>query len=282
MNAHRTASIAAMHAKVGSSKRPTRIPRAHPPTLIEADYAAALVDLVAMWRTAAAPIIADYNARTDDTKKQRTKLERVRQSVQSSIRRTPDVAARSAKRTVDHSKAQVARQTKAALGVEVPTYPQGLDKRIEGFIQENVAAIQRLGNATVDQMEATLARAFAEGWSDTEVAEELTKRFAMSEKAARGIARDQIQRLYAQVTRMQHHDLGVKVFRWMNSPGHIARGVVRPSHRVKHGKLFPYKGSRAPSFFPGDEPNCGCYEEPAFEEIKASARAMAGKGRSRS
>jgi SPP1 gp7 family putative phage head morphogenesis protein len=277
VNAARTAAIAAQAVRFGQAKRPTRIPKAHPPTLIETDFAAAMVAMVAEWRALAQPLIDDYNRRTDDTRRARTKLNTVRAAVQSSIRRAPTVAERSAKRTVQHSKAQVARQTKAALGIEVPTFPPGIDKRVEGFIQENAAAVQRLGNATVDQMEATLARAFTEGWSDAEVAEELIRRFAMTEKHARSLARDQIQRLYSQVTRMQHHELGVAVFRWMTRDD--AR--VRHSHAVKHGKLFPYKGSRAPSFFPGDEINCRCWEEPVLEEIKASVRALAGKGRRR-
>jgi hypothetical protein len=184
VNAARTAAIAAQAVRFGQAKRPTRIPKAHPPTLIETDFAAAMVAMVAEWRALAQPLIDDYNRRTDDTRRARTKLNTVRAAVQSSIRRAPTVAERSAKRTVQHSKAQVARQTKAALGIEVPTFPPGIDKRVEGFIQENAAAVQRLGNATVDQMEATLARAFTEGWSDAEVAEELIRRFAMTEKHA--------------------------------------------------------------------------------------------------
>jgi SPP1 gp7 family putative phage head morphogenesis protein len=274
-NAARTAAFA---SAFGLASRPRRVPQAQPPTIIEADYAAELVAFAQEWRAAAEQLIADLPRlyRTDDVRTTRRRTARVRGAVESTVARVPVIAERSARRVVEHSKRQVARQTKAALGIEIPA-PINAEPRVRAFIAENVALVQKLGNATADTMEATLARAFAEGWSDTEVAEELTKRFGMAERHARFIARDQITRLYSQVTRMQHHDLGVAVFRWMTRRDRH----VRHSHKVKHGRLFPYKGSRAPSFFPGDEIGCRCWEEPVFEEIKANARALAGKGRAR-
>lgn len=260
-----------MHVVVGAAKRPHRIPRAHPPTLIEAEYAADLVALVQMWRA-----IAQEAIRLDDVRTVPGKARRVRDVVQSSIRRAPALAERTARRVVSHSKAQVARQTKAALGVEVPAFPN-IEPRISAFIVENVARIQKLGNAIADELESMLARAYAEGMGEAEVAAEIAKRFGIAERQARFLARDQVQRLYTQVTRMQYQDLGVAVFRWMTRED----THVRNSHRVKHGRVFPYKGSRAPSFLPGDEPGCRCWEEPAMEEIKAGARALAGKGRGR-
>lgn len=272
MTADTTARLAATYAAYGLARRPHRVPRAQPPSLIEAEYAAQLVAMVGEWRAVATQAI-----RLDDVTSVPGKARRVRETVTSTVRRTQTIAERTARRTVDHSKRQVARQTKAALGVEVPAYPPGIEPRIQAFIVENVAAMQKLGNATADALESTLARAYADGWGADELAEELTRRFGIAERSARGIARDQMQRLYAQVTRMQHEDLGVTVFRWHTQQD----GKVRSSHAVKDGRVFPYKGSRAPSFLPGEEPNCRCWAEPSFEEIKASARALAGKGRTR-
>lgn len=278
MTPEQTAAYAAQFVKVGLSARAHRVPRAQYPALVEADYAAELVALAQEWRSAAQALLEDLPTlyRVDDVSRTRAKTERVRTAVKSTIRRAPAVAERSARRVVDHSKRQVARQTKAALGVEVPAM-SNVEPRVQAFIAENVALAQKLGNATADNLEATLARAFAEGWSDAEVAEELTKRFGIAERHARFIARDQIQRLYSQVTRTQYNDLGVRAFRWMTQEDRR----VRHSHKVKHGRIFPYRGSRAPSFFPGDEIGCRCWEEPAFEEIKATARELAGKGRNR-
>lgn len=267
-----TARFVAMHARIGSRDRPHRVPRSRPPLLIESEYATQLVSFVQEWRAAIAPLI-----RRDDITRSKPTLDKARSGAVSSVRRTPVVAERTARRVAQHVNKQIERQTEAALGVAVPTMDYNVEPRIRAFIQENVALIQKLGNRTLDDVETILTRAYAEGLGEADIADELIKRFDIAERHARFIARDQVQRLYSQVTRMKHKEVGVSVFRWKTQED----GHVRTSHRLKSNKLFPYEGSRAPSFFPGDETGCRCYEEPTFEEIKAKVRALAGKGRRR-
>jgi SPP1 gp7 family putative phage head morphogenesis protein len=202
---------------------------------------------------------------------------RARSSVTSTIQRVPVVAVRSARRVADHHSQQFGQQTEAALGVAVPTLDTGLDQRIQHFIHENVSLMQKLGEKTMGDVESIVARAFTTGESADDVAAELMRRFDIAERHARFIARDQMQRLYAQVARMRNKETGVRVFQWMT----MEDADVRSWHAVKDGKFFPYEGSRAPSFFPGDEPNCRCWEEAVFEEIKARVAELLGKGRQR-
>lgn len=207
----------------------------------------------------------------------RTVTNRTRSAVTTTISRVPVVAVRTARRTADHQKNQFMRQTEAALGVKVPTLDQGLDQRIAHFVHENVALIQKLGDKTVNDIESIVARAFTTGEGADDVQGELQRRFDIAERHARFIAHDQMQKLYAQVTRMRHKDAGVLAFMWktMEDP------KVRAWHAVKDNKIFPYTGSRAPSFFPGDEAGCRCWEEPVFEGIKQRVADVLGKGRER-
>lgn len=272
------AQFVAMHARIGSRDRPHRIPKSRPPVLIEAEYAAQLVAFVHEWRALIAPLVRrDSIDRRDDITRSKPTLDRARSSVAASIRRTPVVAERTAKRVVSHVSRQIEKQTEAALGVAVPTLDHNVDPRIRSFIQENVALIQKLGNRTLDDVETILTRAYSEGLGDADVADEIMKRFDIAERHARFIARDQVGRLYAQVTRMKHKEIGVSLFRWKTQED----SHVRTAHRLKSNKIFPYEGSRAPSFFPGDDPGCRCWEEAVFDEIKAKVRALAGKGRKR-
>ena len=248
------------------------VPRAAPPRLIEAEYAKELVSFVREWRVALVSLLGE---RTDSISRSKPHLRKARTVLTSTIQRTHHVADRTARAVVRHSKAQVARQTKAALGVTVPTVDRGVPARIEGFIHENVARIQRLGNKTLDDVETILAKAYADGLGEADVAAELHERFAIAERHARFLARDQVTKLYAKVTRMQHQEVGVRVFRWKTQRD----GHVRKAHAVKHDRIFPYTGSRAPSFLPGDETGCRCWEEPVFEEIREMAGI--GKGRKR-
>lgn len=207
----------------------------------------------------------------------RSHTTRARGAVTRTLERVPVIAVRTARRATDHQKNEFMRQTEAALGVKVPTVDAGIDQRIQHFVHENVSLIQKLGEKTIGDVEGVIARAFTTGQDADEVAAEIMRRFDIAERHARFIARDQMQRLYSQVTRMRHKETGVAAFQWWTQ----GDGHVRSSHAVKHKKIFPYEGSRAPSFFPGDDVGCRCWEEPVFEEIKAKARELLGKGRRR-
>lgn len=202
---------------------------------------------------------------------------RARSAVTSTIQRVPIIAVRTARRAADFHKQQFARQTAAALGISVPTLDTGLDQRIQHFIHANVTKMQALGEKAIGEVESILAQAFVTGEGADDVAAAIMRRFDIAERHARFIARDQVQRLYAQVTRMRHKEVGVAAFMWKT----MKDGNVRSSHAVKSDRVFPYEGSRAPSFFPGDDHNCRCWEEPWFEQLKARVRELVGKGRQR-
>lgn len=289
-NADRTAELVAHYVRAGLAKRPRRIPRGQYPRLLEAEYATALVQLVNEWRAAAQEMLSELpgildEARRDEAAPQqarfdsptRTRTTKTRESVRSTVERVPLVAARSAKRIVDHQQKQFQKQTEAALGVKLTTHDQGLDRRIQHFITENVSRMQAYGDAVVNEVEGILARAYTSGQSADEVAEEILKRFDIAENKARFLARDQVGRLYSQVSRMRSKETGVQAFMWWTQ----GDGHVRSSHATKHKRIFPYEGSRAPSFFPGDDPGCRCWEEAVFEELKEKVRKLLGKGRKR-
>lgn len=187
----------------------------------------------------------------------------------------PFVAQRYAEQTAAHHKRELAKQTKAALGVEVPTLDRALQSRIGHFVSENTAAVRALGEKTLGDVERLVVHGFTTNQPANELEAELERRFRIAENRARRLARDHVVRLNAQVARARHKELGVAVFRWRTRGDNL----VRPHHAVKHDRLFPYEGSRAPSFMPGDEPGCRCEEIPVFDEIRM--KAGIGKGRRR-
>ena len=254
-----------------NKSRPTRVPKARPPLLLESDYAAQLVAMVHEWRSAAAGITHGLFVRTDSGMRAKPRIDHVRNVVHSTVTRTPVVAEKTARRTVRYAEQQVAKQTKAAFGTEVPALVPGLDARVQAFIHENTALVNKLGQGTINDIDTIMARGFSEGLDEEVVADLIVAKLGIAERHARFIARDQMQRLYAQVMQMQYQDLGVDLFRWQT----MEDRRVRPSHAVKQGKIFPWEGSRAPSFLPGEEIACRCFAEPFFDEIKASVRDLA-------
>lgn len=287
--AERTAELVVAYTRAGLATRPRRVPRAQYPMLLESEYATQLVSFVNEWRAAIRPLLDDLpeilrearrdsaTVRLDSPTRARSHTNKAREVVKSTIERVPLVAVRSARRATDHQAKQFARQTQAALGVAVPTHDAGLDRRIAAFVHENASRLQTHGETAINAIEDILARAFTTGQSADEVAAEIVARLDVAESKARFLAHDQMGRLYAQVTRMRNKEVGVLAFRWWTQ----ADGRVRSSHATKHKRIFPYTGSRAPSFFPGDDPGCRCWEEAVYEEIKAKVRELLGKGRQR-
>lgn len=283
-----TARIVALHHTVGTASRRRAVPSARPPTLIEADYARVLVGMVNEWRDAMQPLldalpqlIADARRhRTDDTsdgRRAKQLTDRARILVSRQGEQAPYIAQRYAEQVVRHGAAEFSRQSKAALGVELKTLDRAVPTRIGHFAHENAVKITRLGDDTLGKVAQIVAEGFTNDESIEEIAAEIQERFNVAETYARQLARDQITKLSTQVARMRYQEVGITVFRWSTRRDPL----VRPSHAVKEGKLFPYEGSRAPSFFPGDEYGCRCEEVPVFDEISNKALALAGKGRRR-
>lgn len=263
-----TARLVALYAHAGLAQRPRMMPREQPPIFIESAYAADLVSIVREWRAELDPLLADLprllararrdSVRMDDTPEGtavRSSIQRAR-VVANREARVSAAARKAGRDAAEHQRKQLGRQTKAALGVELPTQDAKVPTMVERFVERNVSKVEALAGKTLSDAQDIILRAFERGTPAEDVAAEISARFGIAERAARGIAANQLTNLTAQVRRERHLELGITTFRWRNSPEHIRRGVVRPSHAVKHDRIFPYEGSRAPSFMPGEEPHC--------------------------
>ena len=264
--------------------RPRRVPRGSPPTLLEAEYARKLASWIAELRSDLQPLVALVSAprfdgvRLDESghgRRVRELAGPVRRKIDRDMGRLEPDVARAGQSVADAQKRLLDRQTKAALGVEVPTQDEQVPRVIDSFVSKNLTRIRNLSDKLVGEVEIIVIDAWDRGLSESEVAAEIEKRIGVAESYARFLARDQMGSLYSQVTRARHDELGVRLFRWWTE----GDGKVRPSHAVKHGKIFPYAGSRAPSFFPGEEVGCRCWPEPVLQEIKAAL--LAGTNRRR-
>lgn len=284
---------------VGRRGRP---PRGKPPLLLEAEYARKLIAWIGELRAELVPIsrvlgsrhgvqgdpatgfagrpfeTAAPTFRFDESRhgvRVRALTEPVRRKVGRDIDRLRPEMERTGRTVAESSKRTLERQTKVALGVEVPLRDERVPDQISAFVSKNMTRIRTLGDKLVGEVEAIVIDAWDKGLSQAEVAALIEARIGVAESHARFLARDQMGSLYTQVTRARHDELGIRLFRWWTEND----GKVRDSHAVKHGRIFPYRGSRAPGFLPGQEYGCRCWEEPVFDEIKA--QAFGGRGRAR-
>lgn len=281
MSLESTLQYVGMVTRYMPGSRRGRVPRGTPSRLLESDYAARLVEWVESLAEDLRPLagtIGEPGLRMDESPhgaRVRGRIEPVRRKAGRDIHRLEPDIERAGRTTAAAHRQTLDRQTRAALGVEVPTTDQRIPGIIDRFVSKNLTRIRTLTDRMIGEVEAIVIDAWDRGLSESEVAEAIEARIGVAKSHARFMARDQMGALYTQVQRARHQEIGVRLFRWQTQ----GDSKVRDSHRVKHGRVFPYEGSRAPSFFPGDEYGCRCFEEPVFDEIKA--KLFAGKGRTR-
>lgn len=210
-------------------------------------------------------ITHEQRADVGEGRRSRVLLDLVRSDVSSAARSTEQTATQIAERTAQHQSKNLERQTKAGLGVAVPTRDRHLGAMIEHFAHENVSLIGSLGNKTLDGIEKLITRAFTEGKRHETLAAEIREQFAIAQRHARLIARDQIGKLNGQITRARHTELGIARFRWLT----MRDPKVRERHRPMENRVFTYAGEGRPPFFPGQEILCRCQEAPLFVDIEA-------------
>lgn len=279
---------AATARTLGLAARRHRIPRQQPPRLIESDYAAALVALVRRLRTLAQPLFDELpalfrsdavDARHDiDTMRVGRALDRVQEDLARALNTTQleALAERMARGVADHQKRQVARQAKAALGVDIALLDPTVPATIRAAVAENVALIKGLSSDTATKIVQAVTRAAATGTRAEDLAKELQERFNMTERRARLIARDQIGKINSQVRVARNREFGLTRYVWTSSRDKR----VRKRCRELDGKAFEYDSPPAGGH-PGMAICCRCLDEPVWDDLTGALPAPAKPRRTR-
>lgn len=285
--ARSTARMVRMHRKIGTAQRRKRLPPAKFPKLIEADYASKLVALVHAQRSALDPLLAALpellasaaTARGDERmdageSRRATKLldaarSRLVASVQPS--KLDALAKKYAQATSEYQRQELQRQTQAQLGINVATIDRHVPTLIDHYVGENVSLIKTLGSGTMDKIEKMVTRSMTTGARHEELAQDIMDEFDVAERHARLIARDQIGKLYGQITAERHYELGVRRFIWRT----VGDDRVREEHdafeRQSEAEPFLYDDppidETGEAVLPGEPICCRCSAEPVFDDI---------------
>lgn len=268
-------------------------PRPQAPTMVEADYARALLRLVAAARQAHAPLLAELRDLADHARAERrfgpavtTRDAEEGRRARALTQRAREVMARTfhqgdleklarefARRTATHQRIQLNRQTRAVLGVDAPITDRHLTTLIDGFVHENVALIQSIPDTLHGQVEQVVTRGLQGGELGADVAQEVEDRFSVAESRAKLIARDQIGKLNGQIAQARNQEMGVSGYKWRTANDERVRG--RPggkyprapiNHWAREGKMFDY--DKPPEGgHPGQDYQCRCTQEPDFSQI---------------
>ena len=278
-----TADLIRAHRAIGIAKRPRgRLPRQQYPKALESEYARAVTAyIVPRIKAAFAPLYAAlpgllaaarHDWRADaGVRKAQEMIDEARDRLRSSVRTTEidALAQQFARKVSTHQRIQLARQTKAALGVDVVAHDRTVPALIENFAANNVALIKDIGNSVAAKTELAVSRAIADGTLHGDLAEEL-KTIGYGETRAALIARDQIGKLSGQINAVRQKELGATRFTWRT----VGDERVRDAHDEIDGDEFEYNAGGHPTEgLPGEAILCRCYAEPIFDDILDEASA---------
>lgn len=281
----RTAQMIQAHRVFGVPSRRRRLPRQQPPKMIEREYASAVLELVVpRIRAALAPLFAelpqllaraaaerrhDVRADAGESRRVRQLLETAREKIRTSIS-TKDIEAlaeKFARRTSTYHRIQLARQTNAALGVDVYASDRRLPPLIDAFVDSNVGLIKDIGEKVAARVELEVARGVQDGMLHGDLAEKL-EAIGFGEERAALIARDQVGKLYGQINATRQTELGVDRFIWRA----VGDERTRDLHEELDGEEFSFsEGGHETEGLPGEPVLCRCWAEPIFDEILDAA-----------
>ncbi len=121
------------------------------------------------------------------------------------------------------------------INLAISTTPD-IRNAMEMFVSDNVRLIKSISEDLLGRVQEVVFANVRRGSSYTTLAQELQKTFTISEKRARLIAKDQINKLNADLTRQRHKELGITDYKWSTSQDER----VRKSHQVLQGKICTY------------------------------------------
>lgn len=280
----RTVHAVVAHRMLGMGKRPRKkLPRQMPPELLKKEYGAALGAIVgARTRAAFDPLLKELPglvARATAARKHdrldADEAERARQLIGEATRRMnqsmstkeiQDLAEKFAARTSSYQRIQLARQTKAALGIDLFAADTKVPAIVNAFVEANVSLITNLPTRVAGEVENLVTGAMQRGDLHGDLADQLEAKFQFGEDRSKLIARDQIGKLYGQINASRQTEMGVEKFVWNT----VGDERVRDEHEERDGETYDYDDPPEGEL-PGEPILCRCWAEPVFEGINDAA-----------
>lgn len=165
-----------------------------------------------------------------------------------------------AKRTKRYADAAFAqRLKKAGFTVQFKMSPEVNDV-VQAAVGENVSLIKSIAEQHLTQVEGAVMRSVSAGRDLASLVDDLEARYGVTRRRAAFIARDQVNKATAAVTRARQTQLGIEEAVWMHSHG---GNHPRPTHVAMNGQRYKVsEGMWDPALkrriWPGTEPNCRC------------------------
>lgn len=151
-----------------------------------------------------------------------------------------------------------------------------LQEQLDGWAKTNADLIGTMKRKYLSDVQQVVARGVSSGRRHEDIAAEIQARFLTKTATdgdgarrvrgvtyqARRMARDQVSKLNADLTRTRHQQLGVDRYTWRT----LRDPRVRPEHADREGKVFAYSNPPEDGN-PGEAVQCRCYADPVLDDI---------------
>jgi SPP1 gp7 family putative phage head morphogenesis protein len=177
--------------------------------------------------------------------------------------------------TSEFNKAEMTRQLRAAVGVDIFLADPGLLDLVRGFVANNVALIRTIPHQLFEQVEEIVRDGIRKGRRASAIAPTIAERFGVSRRRAQFIARDQIAKANGQLTQIRQTELGIQSYIWRTSRDERVRESHRELEGTEHRWDDPPTTSEGRTVHPGEDFQCRCTAEPVIpgvETIKTSPK----------
>lgn len=170
----------------------------------------------------------------------------------------------------DFNKAEMTRQLRRSVGVDIFLADPTLAATVAEFTKVNVALIKSIPAQYFGAVEKVIKAGFRKGRRAASIAPEIAQRFGVSERRARFIARDQVAKINGQLTEERQTELGIDGYMWRTSQDERVREI----HRDLEGSRQKWNAPPVVSEdgrreHPGGDFQCRCTAEPIIPGVAA-------------
>lgn len=126
---------------------------------------------------------------------------------------------------------QFSQSLRQGLGIDLFAQNPWLRTQLESFSEQSTSLINTLTENEIEDIKQVVLRGVTNGDRFTQTAQNIQKRFEISSRHAKMIARDQTAKLNSSLARLRQEEVGIKTFIWQTS----GDDRVRKSHKVLDG-----------------------------------------------
>ena len=163
------------------------------------------------------------------------------------------------------------RMLSRALGINVFLPDPDIAPIVKAKTVENANLINSLTSNYANRVATIIYEGGVQGLRASEIAKQLIKEQAITERKAKLIARDQLNKFNAALNREKQERLGVTSYIWRNSRDQRVRGNPnglypnsRYNHWTREGKEYKWD-SPPPDGHPGQPINCRCHAQAVID-----------------